>query len=64
VQWRLSEIGLEDYSFVLLSRFVNAVEERGGPKTLADEAKRSKEFAFTVPPLSLSQPLIFLKSDF
>lgn len=42
VQWRLSEIGLEDYSFVLLSRFANAIEDRGGFATLAEEAKKSK----------------------
>ncbi|GLJ26894.1 hypothetical protein SUGI_0526130 [Cryptomeria japonica] len=38
-KWRLSEIGLEDYSFVLLSRFVNALESGGGPSWLAREAR-------------------------
>eukprot|EP01018_Ginkgo_biloba_P006356 Gb_12513 [translate_table: standard] len=38
-KWRLSEIGLEDYSFVLLSRFVNALEAGGGPSWLAREAR-------------------------
>lgn len=37
-KWRLCEIGLEDYSFVLLSRFVNAVEAGGGPSWLVREA--------------------------
>nr|CAD1820378.1 unnamed protein product [Ananas comosus var. bracteatus] len=34
-KWRLCEIGLEDYSFVLLSRFVNALESMGGADWLA-----------------------------
>ncbi|CAN4090771.1 unnamed protein product [Withania somnifera] len=34
-KWRLCEIGLEDYAFVLLSRFVNAVEALGGADWLA-----------------------------
>ncbi|KAJ6680380.1 PHOSPHOGLUCAN WATER DIKINASE CHLOROPLASTIC [Salix purpurea] len=34
-KWRLCEIGLEDFSFVLLSRFVNALEAMGGAKWLA-----------------------------
>ncbi|KAI3924013.1 hypothetical protein MKW92_027484 [Papaver armeniacum] len=37
-KWRLSEIGLEDYSFVLLSRFLNALEAIGGSSKLADTA--------------------------
>ncbi|GAQ78092.1 water dikinase [Klebsormidium nitens] len=48
-KWRLSEIGLEDYSFVLLSRFVNAVEEKGGPAALAEEAKKSNVQPFNFP---------------
>ncbi|KAH7573367.1 hypothetical protein JRO89_XS03G0130200 [Xanthoceras sorbifolium] len=35
-KWRLCEIGLEDYSFVLLSRFLNALEARGGSRWLAE----------------------------
>lgn len=35
-KWRLCEIGLEDYAFVLLSRFVNAVEALGGADWLAE----------------------------
>lgn len=34
-KWRLCEIGLEDYSFVLLSRFINAVESSGGSSWLS-----------------------------
>lgn len=36
-KWRLCEIGLEDYSFVLLSRFVNALDTMGGATMLASE---------------------------
>lgn len=34
-KWRLCEIGLEDYSFVLLSRFLNSLENVGGAHQLA-----------------------------
>lgn len=34
-KWRLAEIRAEDYAFVLLSRFINSLEERGGANTLA-----------------------------
>ncbi|XP_014513502.1 phosphoglucan, water dikinase, chloroplastic [Vigna radiata var. radiata] len=34
-KWRLCEIGLEDYSFVLLSRFLNELEVMGGASWLA-----------------------------
>lgn len=34
-KWRLCEIGLEDFSFVLLSRFLNALEAMGGSSMLA-----------------------------
>ncbi|TKY50532.1 Phosphoglucan, water dikinase [Spatholobus suberectus] len=33
-KWRLCEIGLEDYSFVLLSRFLNELEVMGGARWL------------------------------
>ncbi|XP_013678161.1 phosphoglucan, water dikinase, chloroplastic [Brassica napus] len=36
-KWRLCEIGLEDYFFVLLSRFLNAVETMGGAVKLAKD---------------------------
>ncbi|KAK9029878.1 hypothetical protein V6N11_031321 [Hibiscus sabdariffa] len=35
-KWRLSEIGLEDYSFVLLSRLLNMLEAMGGANWFAD----------------------------
>ncbi|XVE81191.1 hypothetical protein DITRI_Ditri15bG0043000 [Diplodiscus trichospermus] len=35
-KWRLCEIGLEDYSFVLLSRLLNTHEAMGGANWLAD----------------------------
>ncbi|KAJ8755383.1 hypothetical protein K2173_019181 [Erythroxylum novogranatense] len=38
-KWRLCEIGLEDYSFVLLSRFINALEAAGGAKWLTDNVE-------------------------
>ncbi|KAG5252100.1 phosphoglucan, water dikinase [Salix suchowensis] len=38
-KWRLCEIGLEDYLFVLLSRFLNALEAVGGAKWLADNVE-------------------------
>ncbi|KAH9621785.1 hypothetical protein KSS87_017544 [Heliosperma pusillum] len=37
-KWRLCEIGLEDYCFVLLSRFLNTLETLGGANWLADTA--------------------------
>ncbi|MQL96085.1 hypothetical protein Taro_028755 [Colocasia esculenta] len=36
-KWRLCEIGLEDYSFVLLSRFLNELESMGGSPWLAQK---------------------------
>ncbi|GFP87620.1 phosphoglucan water dikinase chloroplastic [Phtheirospermum japonicum] len=38
--WRLSEVGLEDYAFVLLSRFLNALEAIGGAHWLAKNAEQ------------------------
>eukprot|EP00887_Chlorella_sp_A99_P004965 scaffold4.g4965.t1 len=35
VEWRLAEVRAEDYCFVLLSRFINSLEESGGPAALA-----------------------------
>ncbi|KAL4852989.1 Phosphoglucan [Chlorella vulgaris] len=34
-KWRQCEIRTEDYAFVLLSRFVNSLEQRGGASTIA-----------------------------
>ncbi|KAL0718146.1 hypothetical protein Bca4012_067468 [Brassica carinata] len=36
-KWRLCEIGLEDYFFVLLSRYLNALETMGGAVQLAKD---------------------------
>ncbi|KAI4334814.1 hypothetical protein L6164_013523 [Bauhinia variegata] len=38
-KWRLCEIGLEDYSFVLLSRFLNVLEVKGGAHWLAENVQ-------------------------
>ncbi|KAJ0232378.1 Phosphoglucan [Hirschfeldia incana] len=38
-KWRLCEIGLEDYFFVLLSRFLNALEAMGGAVQLAKDVE-------------------------
>ncbi|KAL6188905.1 hypothetical protein ACLB2K_040296 [Fragaria x ananassa] len=38
-KWRLCEIGLEDYSFILLSRFANELEAMGGAHWLAQNVK-------------------------
>ncbi|KAJ0793213.1 putative phosphoglucan, water dikinase [Helianthus annuus] len=36
-KWRLAEIGLEDYAFVLMSRYLNALEAAGGAQYLAEK---------------------------
>ncbi|KAF0889128.1 hypothetical protein E2562_022141 [Oryza meyeriana var. granulata] len=36
-KWRLCEIGLEDYSFVILSRYINTFEALGGSDLLAKD---------------------------
>jgi phosphoglucan,water dikinase len=41
-KWRLSELGLEDYSFVLLSRIINAFDGKGGASWFAEEVKTGK----------------------
>lgn len=38
-KWRLCEIGLEDYMFVLLSRFSNMIDAMGGSAMLENRAK-------------------------
>ncbi|XP_015698644.1 phosphoglucan, water dikinase, chloroplastic isoform X2 [Oryza brachyantha] len=40
-KWRLCEIGLEDYSFVLLSRYINTLEAMGGSASLAKDVSRN-----------------------
>lgn len=44
-KWRLCEIGLEDFSFVLLSRFLNELEALGGSSWLANNVN-SRNFEF------------------
>ncbi|KAI3460627.1 hypothetical protein Pfo_017290 [Paulownia fortunei] len=39
-KWRLCEVGLEDYAFVLLSRFLNALEAVGGAHWLAENVEQ------------------------
>ncbi|KAK6115543.1 hypothetical protein DH2020_007812 [Rehmannia glutinosa] len=39
-KWRLCEVGLEDYAFVLLSRFLNALEAVGGSHWLAKNVEQ------------------------
>ncbi|OIT07698.1 PREDICTED: phosphoglucan, water dikinase, chloroplastic [Nicotiana attenuata] len=48
-KWRLCEIGLEDYAFVLLSRFVNAVEARGGADSLAENVAQKNVSSWNDP---------------
>ncbi|KAJ6973209.1 phosphoglucan [Populus alba x Populus x berolinensis] len=48
-KWRLCEIGLEDYSFVLLSRFLNALEAMGGAKWLADNVESKNVSSWSDP---------------
>ncbi|KAL7219749.1 hypothetical protein ACSBR2_012751 [Camellia fascicularis] len=38
-RWRLCEIGLEDYAFVLFSRFLNAIEAVGGARWLVENVE-------------------------
>ncbi|PRQ38207.1 putative phosphoglucan, water dikinase [Rosa chinensis] len=49
-KWRLCEIGLEDHSFILLSRFANELEAMGGAHWLAQDAK-SKDLSSWNDPL-------------
>jgi phosphoglucan,water dikinase len=46
-KWRLSELGLEDYAFVLLSRLINAFESEGGAAWLSEEVKGGRVGAWT-----------------
>ncbi|XP_060181699.1 phosphoglucan, water dikinase, chloroplastic [Lycium barbarum] len=48
-KWRLCEIGLEDYSFVLLSRFVNAIEASGGADWLAENVTQKNVYSWNDP---------------
>ncbi|KAK9088030.1 hypothetical protein Syun_030424 [Stephania yunnanensis] len=53
-KWRLCEIGLEDYSFVLLSRFLNALEVMGGSTWLAQNFGSKNVRSFNDPLDALS----------
>ncbi|KAF7837081.1 phosphoglucan, water dikinase, chloroplastic [Senna tora] len=48
-KWRLCEIGLEEYSFVLLSRFFNALEVMGGARWLAANVQSKNVNAWNDP---------------
>ncbi|CAH2044473.1 unnamed protein product [Thlaspi arvense] len=48
-KWRLCEIGLEDYFFVLLSRFLNALETMGGAVQLAKYVESSNVASWNDP---------------
>ncbi|CAI0469612.1 unnamed protein product [Linum tenue] len=52
-KWRLCEIGLEDYSFVLLSRFLNELEAKGGAKWLTENAELKNVSSWNDPLSSL-----------
>ncbi|CAH9136523.1 unnamed protein product [Cuscuta epithymum] len=41
-KWRLSEVGLEDYAFVLMSRYINALETLGGANWLVENVDPKK----------------------
>ncbi|KAK4772818.1 hypothetical protein SAY86_014593 [Trapa natans] len=48
-KWRLCEIGLEDYSFVLLSRYLNAFETMGGANWLAESVESDNTTSWSDP---------------
>ncbi|KZV40911.1 phosphoglucan, water dikinase, chloroplastic, partial [Dorcoceras hygrometricum] len=48
-KWRLCEIGLEDYAFILVSRFLNALEARGGAIWLAESIQQNNADSWTEP---------------
>lgn len=48
-KWRLCEIGLEDYAFVLMSRFLNALEAAGGASWLAENVKSKNVSSWSDP---------------
>lgn len=56
-KWRLSELGLEDYSFVLLSRLINAFESDGGASWLAEEVKGGRVGTWTPALTSLAMAI-------
>ncbi|GAA0164916.1 kinase [Lithospermum erythrorhizon] len=48
-KWRLCEIGLEDYAFVLMSRFLNALEAAGGTEQLVSSINAKKISSWVEP---------------
>ncbi|KAK4266563.1 hypothetical protein QN277_027460 [Acacia crassicarpa] len=48
-KWRLCEIGLEDYSFILLSRFLNVLDVMGGAHWLAANVQSKNVNAWNDP---------------
>ncbi|KAL2497284.1 Phosphoglucan [Abeliophyllum distichum] len=48
-KWRLCEIGLEDYAFILLSRFLNALEAVGGASWLAENVDKKNVGSWSDP---------------
>ncbi|EXC14221.1 Phosphoglucan, water dikinase [Morus notabilis] len=48
-KWRLCEIGLEDYSFVILSRFLNVLEATGGANWLAENVNEKNISSWSDP---------------
>ncbi|KAG6422820.1 hypothetical protein SASPL_113201 [Salvia splendens] len=48
-KWRLCEIGLEDYSFVLLSRFINELEAVGGAHWLTENVEQKNAGSWSEP---------------
>lgn len=46
-KWRLAELGLEDYSFLLLSKMENAFEEKGGAEWLVEQVRIGKVAQWT-----------------
>lgn len=59
-KWRLAEIRSEDYFFVILSRFINLLEEKGGPSWLS----RSSDSEWALPIGSLVLGLRHLALDY
>ncbi|XP_022851246.1 phosphoglucan, water dikinase, chloroplastic [Olea europaea var. sylvestris] len=48
-KWRLCEVGLEDYAFILLSRFLNALEVVGGTSWLTENVERKNVSSWSNP---------------
>nr|XP_043610294.1 phosphoglucan, water dikinase, chloroplastic [Erigeron canadensis] len=48
-KWRLAEIGLEDYAFVLMSRYLNALDAAGGAQWLAENVNSKNVNSWSYP---------------